>query len=226
MANILLHEAGNFERRNQDLRSISPVEADQELGLQIEALSCACLDVSTALYKQDAKALRAATATLSEMAAGDCYARLQALASGGLPAATRVQIAQHLGVLMTCYQNARPSEVFVKIVIGDVDDMKPTLLALQQACRNLRRTCIFPPTIAEILRALREAEERLSLRLKFIREIPYQLDRASRELAVQAERQNRCPVPKPLRQPEHKSSATNAPGERSTLDRAIHRRFG
>jgi hypothetical protein len=178
-------------RRDQVPNSLPQICGDEELDLHIEALSRACLSLGAALYKPEARPLEAATAALTEATASAGYAELRTLAIDGPAPATRGQIAQHLGVLVACYQHARPSETFVQMAVQDVGAMRPSLIALERACRTIRRTCKFPPTIAEILEALQEAEKTLALRLQTIREIPARLERASRELADHQEHQKR-----------------------------------
>jgi hypothetical protein len=83
-------------------------------------------------------------------------ARIQQLSAP----ASKVQIANHLALLLKSFPNAGKdnAEVFGRMLCEDVGAQQPTIGALEAACRVLRRTSRFIPTISEALAALAEAE--------------------------------------------------------------------
>jgi hypothetical protein len=80
--------------------------------------------------------------------------------------AAKAEIAQHLAVMLQSFPNAGNAnrEIFVRVLAEDVGASQPSIGVLELACRNLRRTARFMPTINETLEALAEAErERASI---------------------------------------------------------------
>lgn len=75
--------------------------------------------------------------------------------------ATKAQIASHLAVLLKSFPNGGKddAQVFGRMLCEDVGAQAPTIGGIEAACRNLRRTKNFIPTISETLAALAEAEE-------------------------------------------------------------------
>jgi hypothetical protein len=57
------------------------------------------------------------------------------------------------------YPNAGPHspEIYIPRIIEEIVAAEPCAIALEAACRRLVRTCKFPPTVVEVLEALREA---------------------------------------------------------------------
>jgi hypothetical protein len=80
--------------------------------------------------------------------------------------ATELEIAQHLALLLKARPTAKAAdgEIFGAKLIEDVAAMKPAVGDLIEACRHIRRTSKFLPTIAEVLDALvAVSEERVTL---------------------------------------------------------------
>jgi hypothetical protein len=75
--------------------------------------------------------------------------------------ATKAEIAQHLAIMLKAFPNSGNAdrEAFVRILAEDVGASQPSLGVLDVACRKLRRTARFMPTINETLEALVEATE-------------------------------------------------------------------
>jgi hypothetical protein len=78
-------------------------------------------------------------------------------------AATRRVIGEQLGHMLGCFPNGGPesipaAEAYLKELFEAVIDLEPSPAVLAAACRHLIRTQIFFPTIAEILRAIREQQ--------------------------------------------------------------------
>ncbi len=97
-------------------------------------------------------------------------ARIQQLSAP----ASKVQIANHLALLLKSFPNAGKdnAEVFGRMLCEDVGAQQPTIGALEAACRVLRRTSRFIPTIAEALEALTAAEESQRKTIAILKNFP------------------------------------------------------
>jgi hypothetical protein len=82
---------------------------------------------------------------------------LQAAAVPAMPADIAVEIAE----LMLAFPGNVDLTAFMELANDDVASENPTLLGLLVACRELRRTSRFRPSIAEILEVLQHARETL-----------------------------------------------------------------
>jgi len=72
-------------------------------------------------------------------------------------------IAQRIAWMLACFPNGGPStipsaEIYARALIEAVIEHDPSPAVLEAACRHIVRTSIFFPTIAEVLRAVREQE--------------------------------------------------------------------
>jgi hypothetical protein len=78
--------------------------------------------------------------------------------------ATRDAIGAELLMLTCAFPNvgSRDLKVFEKLLAEDVAAAAPSRFALQLACRRLRRTSRFLPSIAETLEALAQETKRIS----------------------------------------------------------------
>jgi hypothetical protein len=74
--------------------------------------------------------------------------------------ASKTQIASHLAVLLKSFPNGGKddAQVFGRMLCEDVGAQAPTVGGIEAACRQLRRTSRFIPTISEVLEALAEVE--------------------------------------------------------------------
>jgi hypothetical protein len=75
--------------------------------------------------------------------------------------ATEKEMAERLLLLVKAFPNVSTSdgEVYGATLINDVAATEPAIGDLEEACRYLRRTLKFLPTIAEVLDALYEAKQ-------------------------------------------------------------------
>ncbi|WP_439925300.1 hypothetical protein [Nitrobacter sp. JJSN] len=75
--------------------------------------------------------------------------------------ATELEIAQCLALLLKAFPNASGAdgEIFGATLIEDVVSAKPAIGDIQEACKYLRRTSKFVPTIAQVLEAHWEAKQ-------------------------------------------------------------------
>jgi hypothetical protein len=74
--------------------------------------------------------------------------------------ATPIEIAKCIGILVACYPGT-PSDIFVPVACSDILAESPTVFALEEACRTLRRTSKWLPRISEIIEAIADAEDGL-----------------------------------------------------------------
>jgi hypothetical protein len=88
----------------------------------------------------------------------DCRDLVAELEELSRPAA-KAEIARHLAVMLQSFPNAGNADrqVFVRVLAEDVGASRPSIGVLELACRNLRRSARFMPTINETLEALAEA---------------------------------------------------------------------
>jgi hypothetical protein len=68
--------------------------------------------------------------------------------------ATLAQIKREIGGLIACFPSQADVSIFVAFAVEEVATELPTVFALVAACRELRRTKTFRPSIAEIIEAL------------------------------------------------------------------------
>ena len=68
---------------------------------------------------------------------------------------TEQALRKHVALLLGCFPNARPTdpEVYVQTFLFDVFDMRFSDAVVALACRDLRRSLRFPPTIEEFVSA-------------------------------------------------------------------------
>jgi hypothetical protein len=71
------------------------------------------------------------------------------------------EIATQLALLTACYPNPSKGEwqIFTQTLCQDVANLKPSVYALQLACRRLRQNYKFLPSIAEVLTELKKANQ-------------------------------------------------------------------
>jgi hypothetical protein len=102
--------------------------------------------------------------------------------------ASKTQLANHLAVLLKSFPNAGKddAEVFGRMLCEDVGAQHPTVGGIEAACRHLRRTSRFIPTISEVLAALAEAEESQRKTIVVLSSFPTQRERLA--LRIQEDR--------------------------------------
>jgi hypothetical protein len=90
--------------------------------------------------------------------ASDAPALIAALDKFDQPA-TKNDVATQVMMLLAAFPNAsRPElKIYSKTLAEDIGAMQPGRLALEWACRKLRRTCKFVPAIAEVFEAVTKA---------------------------------------------------------------------
>jgi hypothetical protein len=82
---------------------------------------------------------------------------------------TRRVVAEQVGLLIGSFPNANPhcGEVYTRLLIEEIMAANPRATVLEATCRQIRRTATFAPTVAELLKVLREQavlwEDRLDI---------------------------------------------------------------
>jgi hypothetical protein len=82
------------------------------------------------------------------------YKALVSVLEPAVELATLAQIKREIGGLIACFPSQADVSVFVAFAVEEVATELPTVYALVAACRELRCTKTFRPSIAEILEAL------------------------------------------------------------------------
>jgi hypothetical protein len=69
-------------------------------------------------------------------------------------------VGDKIGFLIGSFPNAGPHnpEIYVAMLIEEIVAANPSASALEATCRQIRRTATFVPTLAEVLKILREQE--------------------------------------------------------------------
>jgi hypothetical protein len=75
---------------------------------------------------------------------------------------TKSQVSKHIALLIGSFPNANPADprTYTETLIEEVVAAAPMVTTLEAACRKVRRTAKFLPTISEVLAAI-EVEERV-----------------------------------------------------------------
>jgi hypothetical protein len=97
---------------------------------------------------------RRVIAMAEQILASPEYRALVATLTPAVELATLAQIKQAIGGLIACYPTQADVAIFVAFAIEEVAVELPTVYTLAAACRELRRTKTFRPSIAEIIEAL------------------------------------------------------------------------
>lgn len=92
---------------------------------------------------------------------------------------TRRVVSEQVGALLGSFPNAVPHapKVYTTMLIEEIIAANPSALALESACREIRRSKTFAPAIAEVLALLREHEERWNDQRHWITELDERLQR-------------------------------------------------
>jgi hypothetical protein len=108
--------------------------------------------------------------------------------------ATKIEIANHLALLLKSFPNAGKdnAEVFGRMLCEDIGAQQPTIGGLEAACRHLRRTNRFIPVIAEVLTALAEAEASQRQIIRTLSSFPEHRQKLLARIADSKARQEEC----------------------------------
>jgi hypothetical protein len=111
--------------------------------------------------------------------------------------ATVAQVKHEIAKLLAAFPTKDDLTGFTVILIEEIIGEKPLWLTLGMACRELRRTCKFRPSIAEVIEALEEADWAADRIARIVRLPKYVA--ALQKHPAEAERL-RSPKPTPLQQ--------------------------
>lgn len=124
--------------------------------------------------------LEAATHAAQEIAATVDLGAIEAgLNEAGRPASAQ-EIKRQLQVLIGSFPNSGRNDlaIFGVALLEDVCEEKPGIAALTNACRALRRTGKFVPTISEVLTMITQETQRHQMALAGVREFPQRIEKA------------------------------------------------
>jgi hypothetical protein len=113
----------------------------------------------------------------------DAMSVLEQLESLAAPA-TKTEIAQHLALLVKSFPNAgnADGEVYGRMLIEDVATDLPAIGDIEDACRQIRKTSRFLPTIAEVIEAIGKAKSRRCAHTDRITELIESKEELEREI--------------------------------------------
>ena len=78
----------------------------------------------------------------------------------GLLRATSEQVQEQLALLLGAFPSSNTPDpmVYSRMMLNEVMAAEPSVITLTMACSKLRRTLQWPPSIADVLKAIREEE--------------------------------------------------------------------
>jgi hypothetical protein len=105
---------------------------------------------------------------------------MRARLADAMQIATPDDIAREMDNLIGSFPNVAKADLarFGAILCVDVERERPSKIVLARACRELRRTEDFPPTISRVLAAIDGADVRTCHHARVLAEFPYQFERA------------------------------------------------
>jgi vacuolar-type H+-ATPase subunit I/STV1 len=103
---------------------------------------------------------------------------------------TKAQVSKHVSLLVGSFPNANPAdpEVYTKMLIEEIMAAEPSVVSLESACRSIRRSAKFLPTISEVLEALKEESKTWTKCWEAIECIDEAAEELRQKLATEKER--------------------------------------
>jgi hypothetical protein len=149
-----------------------------EIGSKAEAValgmySVLCIGFSKDEAEQAARRIqyRRVLAMADPIIAKPEYKALVAAIRPALELASLAQIKREVAGLIACYPTQSDVSIFVAFVVEEIAIEQPCVFALAAACRELRRTKTFRPSIAEILEVLQARREGTTWAIKQLLEM-------------------------------------------------------
>lgn len=176
-----MNEITTVETKHTDLATI--IEQHETAAREIAAANhivVGCLNPHVGLAE-----LRGKVAKFEQLVSTGDMARIAiALAYLHTPA-PRDEIKHELALLIASFPNGGGNDlsVFGKLLVAEVEALKPSRAALVSACRELRRNSRFVPTICEVIAAVNRERDRWTARGDMIPAWPKALEDARRYLA-------------------------------------------
>ena len=93
------------------------------------------------------------------------------------------EIAREIAVLLVAFPGKDDLSAFVEIAVADIAGEHPSRLTVAAACRRLRRTAKFRPSISEMLETLSEMSDELALVVEPIRARPDHVEAVRQRIA-------------------------------------------
>ncbi len=124
--------------------------------------------------------VRQLMADAERLQGSDEYKDLVQLAARASEKVTERELRVELGLLIAAFPNAPKGDLkaFGALLLQDCADLEPSRYGLATACRELRRTKKWLPSIAEVIEALSAAERRLKEQKYRIENVPRVLEKA------------------------------------------------
>jgi hypothetical protein len=150
------------------------------------ALEIGRITTQPASAEQLAEAIRKA-----ELLVANGFDRTLAELTKATSPATAAETKTELALLVGAFPNSGKNDlrVYGRMLVVDVSAQRPSVAALALACRRLRRTARFVPTIAEVLEAIATAEVDVLLRARTLERFGPWLERARGFLPRMQERE-------------------------------------
>jgi hypothetical protein len=177
---------------NPDLKLIASAPVDQDPRLVVHQARILADFIERSSLATSTKFVQNMHATISEAEAVansvDLTAIANAISATARPASVQ-EIKRQLQMLIGAFPNTSKQDLslFGVALLEDVVAATPTIGALTDACRHLRRSCRFVPAICEVLNALDEETGRQSAMLTDVREFRHRII-CARTAAAEAER--------------------------------------
>jgi hypothetical protein len=133
---------------------------------------------------------------------------------------TRSQVAKHVSLLIGSFPNANPGdpETYTKMLIEEIMAAVVSVVSLETACRNIRRSAKFLPTISEVLEAIKEANSLWSKRWEAIECFEEAAEELRTKLTAEKDRRAQQEIQREKRK--------LAPPAFTVGDRVEHQKFG
>jgi hypothetical protein len=96
-------------------------------------------------------------------------------------------VSEQVSMLIGSFPNANPSspEMYARILIEEIVAANPSASGLEATCRQIRRTATWLPTVAELLKVLREQMEFWADRLGTTTDdVEYWCEEAAKKIAA------------------------------------------
>jgi hypothetical protein len=149
-----------------------------EIGSKAEAVafemhSVLCIGFSNDEAEQAARRIqyRRVLAMADPIIAKPEFKSLVATLRPALELASLAQIKREVAGLIACYPTQADVSIFVAFVVEEIAIEQPYVFALAAACRELRRTKTFRPSIAEIIEVLQAKRDGTTWAIKQVIEM-------------------------------------------------------
>jgi hypothetical protein len=171
--------------REAALSHLCPAERLEEETKAL-ALEIGRITIQPASAEQLAESIRKA-----ELLVANGFDRTLAEITKASSAAHGAEVKSELALLVGAFPNSGKNDlpIYGRMLVEDVAAQRPSVAALSLACRRLRRTARFVPTIAEVLEAIATAEVDVLLRANTLERFGPWLERAREVLPRMQERE-------------------------------------